>query len=813
MLDHVTLEMSLKPFKKTDEVYMRGVIETVFDQWRILIKDAREISILLWTADGSEILQWQGDLEQEMEWAKYIGGAQSTEDWSWCDPDKVSLHSRSYDYMENPPVFTYGLLKQVISLIKQIGQRLYPDRHIRVGETFDPGPEFARSEFKYTRHREICRGTSMGGRAMVCCYSTLHEDAMSYAGFPEGIPEGTPFGTFFGRQCQAFLPAMGFDYLWLSNGFGFGSEPWSTEGAIFDGKRFDGARFEEVKKNCLDFWKYFRAECPSIPLETRGTNLLTGVDLATDGVPVKDIYEGGFGMLPPPNSPWAALNGDFGLELSGYMSHIAKIPDNRYLFRYYVHDPWWANSPWNDRYEALPHDIYLPMTVCRIDENARVQLPTHLNILSIDNSYGDMPDYCAYEPSMHIRKAMGLAPTALPPVVWVYPFDEYHAMKDEKSLREMFFGDWFIRGALNHGLPMSAVVSTDNFVTGYRKNPAAYSRSILVATVPAAGSVCEETLLQFIARGGKVIFYGSVDRASERFLELVNVVPSEEERYGELPVEVTEEIDTVIHGAKANTIHHRFITCGGGVDTVCKDPAGAARPFVTVGGLVAGTASSHVVWLKGTCSAAYTGNALLEPDDEGEYFSGESLMRYALAALGYQIRFTKEYPDQSEPVIMLSRHDNALMFAVCAADTTVKTRLKFPLGAPLLMGGETVIDREGFAGYQFSKAELKECRVFIAQEEGVVGCHEFHSGSCFIRRRVKVTNLKNAIVRFLAPEGQTERVESCLNSLGDFNLVSEPFEHSCITDENGTYYEARNVTGTLVFSIPMDEPGRMTYQR
>lgn len=137
---------------------------------------------------------------------------------------------------------------------------------------------------------------------------------------------------------------MGFDYLWLSNGFGFGMETWSTTGAVFDGKDFDVTRFDDAKEKILEFWRMFRAECPDFRIETRGTNLSAGIDLATDGVPLKDIYEGGFNLLPPPNSPWAALNGDFGLELCGYMSRIAELPDERYLFRYYVHDPWWANS-------------------------------------------------------------------------------------------------------------------------------------------------------------------------------------------------------------------------------------------------------------------------------------------------------------------------------------------------------------------------------------------------------------------------------------------------------------------------------------
>ena len=121
-------------------------------------------------------------------------------------------------------------------------------------------------------------------------------------------------------------------------------------------------------------------------IETRGTNLSAGTDLARDGVDLKNIYTGGYNMLPPPNSPWAALDGDFGLELTGYMSRMAEVPDDRYIFRYYTHDPWWVNSPWLDRYGSEPHDIYLPMSVTRINKKGEVRVPTHLNFLTIDNS-------------------------------------------------------------------------------------------------------------------------------------------------------------------------------------------------------------------------------------------------------------------------------------------------------------------------------------------------------------------------------------------------------------------------------------------
>lgn len=803
MFKGITLEMSLKPFKSTDEAYMRGVVERIFEQWKILIGDAEEVSVLLWTADGSEILDWHGDYDEEMEWAKYIGGANCLPSHidRVNDPEGIGLHSRAYFYMDNPPIFTFGTLKKIVSLIKEIGKKHYPDKRIRVGETFDPGPEFAVSKFKYIRHNEVCRGSAMGGNAFVCCYDTLHADSTKYAAYPNGIEEGTPFATFFGKQSQMFLDAIGFDYLWLSNGFGFGMEPWGTTGAIFDGKGFDVSRFDDVKEKILGFWKLFRKEC-NYRIETRGTNLTVGIDLASDGVPLKDIYEGNFNLLPPPNSPWAALDGNFGLELAGYMSRIASLPADEYLFRYYVHDPWWQNSPWNDRYEGLPHDIYLPLAVCRLDENASAKLPTHLNILSIDNSFGDMPDFCAHEPSVHINKALRFAPDAPSDVVWIYPFSEYHENRDEQSIREMFFADWYICCAINHGFPLSSVISADSFISSLGTNPHAYDGRVLVSTVPAAGSEYESKIIGCVKSGIKVIFYGNAGRASDDFLKMAGISILADEKYGAMDIEFENETDSLKHGKISKVINHRKITCAEGINAEMAEGA-HAKPFVKIGGRIAGTYSDNMVWLDGTCSADYIKGAHVSPDNEEEYYSGDSLMRKALDLLGIKIRFEKEYANAYEPVIMISRHENARMLSVCAKDTTVTAKMKFPLGAPVVSAREVKIDSDGFAEYHFSKAEFLECRVFAEQEEGVISCHDLHPASFFRARRIKVSGLKNATIRFFAPEYCKNNIEAVLNSDDENALVGESFDGEYITDENGTYFEARNVTGKLIFSIPL----------
>ncbi|MBR2432882.1 MAG: hypothetical protein IKB23_08195, partial [Clostridia bacterium] len=358
MFKSVTLELSLKPFKKTDTAYIENVCDQIFTQWRPLLKERETVSIMLWTADGSEILDYTGDFGEEFEWCKYAGTAnhQFPKD---AEPKYISLHERKQLYINDPPVMTYGILKNIVSAIKRIGKKHFPSANILVGENFDIGPEFAVSDFKYKRHPEICTGSILDRHGFIDSTAVLNGDNRKYAAYPDGIPAGTPFGTFLGKQSAKFLPDMGFDYLWFSNGLGFSANPWAMTGKIFDGEKYYPEKLAVTKAKVFEFWQLFRAEC-DIPLRTRGTNNSVGIDYATDGVPLYDLYNAELDIQPPPNSPWAALNDNFGLEIMGHMTRICELPGNDFLFRYYIHDPWWVNTPWYDRYDGQPYDIYLP---------------------------------------------------------------------------------------------------------------------------------------------------------------------------------------------------------------------------------------------------------------------------------------------------------------------------------------------------------------------------------------------------------------------------------------------------------------------
>ncbi len=804
--NNITLEVSLKPFKKNDAAYMRAVASEIFTQWYSLLRHTDTVSVMLWTSDGSEILDYSGDLHQSLEWAKYLGNP-NTQHEVGSGPESLSIHERAYLYREEPPAFSYGDLKTIVGILKEVGGEL-TGKVVRVGATFDPGPEFAKSEFKYTKHPEILGGNAMGHKSFVSCYSVLNADTDQYAGFPKGIPNKTPFGVFFGRQCQHFLSDLDFDYIWFSNGFGFGVEGWSATGAIFNGKEFEQKKLAGATAKIAEFWKLFRKECPEFEVQTRGTNLSAGADLARDGVDLRAIYRGNFNVLPPPNSPWAALDGDFGLELAGHLSRISELPDNRFLFRYYTHDPWWLNSPWLDRYGREPHDIYLPMAISRIDSKGNIGVPTHLNFLSIDNSYGEMPTQVPDEVIPHILKARYDLPTAPGPLVWLYPFDEYHdwAYQYKDRLPEIYYGDWFIRQAINNSFPLNTVISTASFRNVLAEKPALLNESVVVTIAPDAGSELERSLISFVQNGGKLLLFGPVDHSGTEFrklLNLANVRPLD----GEFALKKTFSVDQV-ENPYPQRIEHRSLFSGGGIRTRVDNPGDPATRVLAT--FQQGSEERDVVWtredknwkggkivyVRGTNSSRFSGGRLLTPDDPEQYFIGQLYLRYALNEFGLKIGVEKERAGIKSPVLTIARSNNAFIFSGYNPNTTIRQYFRFPQGAPLLLGLETIL-KEGSSAYTMPTAWNRECRVFVEQDAGMISYKELHSGVKGISKRYSVEGLENATVRIYAEDHVTsDEIQVYLNS-------SYPWRKGRVAVEEGDasfgkHFVVKNVTGGLV---------------
>jgi hypothetical protein len=670
-------------------------------QWRPLLKDREEISVMFWTGDGSEILEYDGDLNKTFEWAYFIGTANLPLATEQDDP-ALSLHSKKQYYTENPPVMTYGILKNIIRIFKEEGKKAFPNVTIRVGDTFDIGPEFAISDFKYKRHKEICSGYALDRLGFVDATSLLNADDCSYAAYPNGIPQNLPFATFLGAQTKVFFADIGFDYIWLSNGLGFSSDPWTLTGKIFDGKRFYADKLERTAKKVFSFWKLFREACPNIPIETRGTNNSAGIDYATDGVPLWDIYNAGFHIMPPPNSPWAALNDNYGLEIMGHMTRICDLPNKDFLFRYYIHDPWWMNSPWYDRYDGFASDIYLPMAVARVDENGNMQSANRLNILSIDNSKGDMPDSCCYEPLPHLLKAEKDCADEPSFLLWLYPMKEYTTSKCEQDLFEMYYGDRFIMDAINQGLPLNTVISTDVF----KKVPVeVYEKRIIISPIVEDEEVVKY-LMGFAQNGGKLLLYGSKDRCQKCGITGENVIK---------------------------------------IDIACSPSA----------------------------------------------------IREKLFVFGYKIVFETQEDYIKLPAMTVNRSNNGLFFSVYNPDTTTDTLLEFPLGAPILSGGETRVTNRT-ARYRFSRCEHRECRIFVEQKEGTISAHEEPPVNGKYRRRMAIRGLQDATVYYFPEKYCKHFFAATKDEPKDLDEGWIPF----YDDIMGWGFKGEHKNGALSFLMP-----------
>ncbi|MDD2709284.1 MAG: hypothetical protein PHV34_14955 [Verrucomicrobiae bacterium] len=817
LVDRVTLEVSLKPFKVMNEEAIRAVCVEMFRQWDLLIRQANTVSVLVWSADGSEILDYRGRLDDEMEWARYIGVANPPKETPW-DPQRQGLHARNWLYVESPPRITYRWLKFIVQALREVGQGR-TGKPVEVGATFDPGPEFARSTFKYVRHREISTGHLMGDKTWVNCVARLKADQESYAGFPGGIPEGTPFGVFLGRQSQRFLSDLGFDYLWFSNGFGYALCAWSSVGEVFDGTSFSLGKAAELRADILSFWKLFRGECPRFRLETRGTNLSTAMDLSAHGSPVKEIYECEDQLWAPPNSPWAALDGDYGLEIVGYLSHIAALPKTeKFPYRYYLHDPWWLNSPWFDRYGREPHDIYLPLALARVDQHAGITRPSAVSLLTIDNSFGEMPEEGPLEVVPHLLTGLGHFSDAPGLVTWIYPFSEYHEMTFGASPRidEVFLGDWFMRGAVNHGFPLNTVVSTGNFIASLKTCPDFYRETILATPVPAAGSPLEKALLDLAGNGHRIVLYGPVTHAGKSLLRALNL-RLDAPVSGQLAWQSFLEGDFLDHPVSVAALHHRTNLSGGGIDSVmdqanCADwqvcatvaDGNRGRIYSVMREFSGGNGKGCLAWVRGSFNCHFEKALLPIPDDPEKLVQSDLLMRHLLARMGCVIRFQKESPAVRDPLLLAARHRNGFFFSGYTPSTTVSMRLKFPWGAPLLVGYETRL-RNGHATYAMPRAWHRECRCFVEQAaDTIVSCVEHYSCEMGIRRRLLITGLQNATVTFF-PETPIE------NQIVKFQVMDNSYlglsPHVPHEGENGgRRLVARKVNDRLLISwgIPIE---------
>ncbi|WP_309385856.1 hypothetical protein [Cerasicoccus frondis] len=810
----VQLEMSLKPFVDNSPETREAVIREVFTQWNALTRHAESISVMLWIAEGSEILEYDGNPQTEFEWAKYHGApnrhrgfelveaedADKDPDHAGIggnvfagDPERIGIHARAYLYRQNPAVFNFAWLRELVADIKRIGAAM-TGKKILVGETFDIGPEFAKSRFKFEWHREILGDGPVFKDEFVSCEAILDGDQRAYAAYPNGIPDRTRFGTFLGKQANRFFVDIGFDFLWLSNGFGFSLEPWALVGEVFDGAQYHTDRYDGIQQRVLQFWKDLRAEFPrQFHIRTRGTNLATGIDLGSDASPLKQIYEGSFGLDAPVNSPWAALDGDFGLELSGWMSHIVRHPGDTFRFRFYIHDPWWLNSPWLDRYSRQPHDIYLPTSVSRLTAEGKVEIPRDLALLTVDDSYGQMPLSVPNEVIAHILKAREKAPDAPAPFLWVYPFDEFH--ETARSRPDItLHADAYIGAAINEGLPLNTVVDAQHLKAAIAAS--GQQDAVLVTPAPAPGSRLESDLVELLSDDFDLMLYGPILPGSV-FLDL-------------LGLKLTEPLDGdfVLQSSKLETAdsgniirHTSFLSGGAWTETLHRKATHAISAEAVQGKerrtamIVTETSGGRLAWTRAPLSTAEYNpdkpqpikGPILKPMDRTKYYPAGRLLRNCLGAFGWLIDSDETLNESRPPYLTVHRWKNAYVLSGHSRDENAVLSVRLPLGAPLRMNQTTIIS-DGAAEITGEIAWTSEVRFFAKTERGVIKCLEAPQLMHGVHRRVVISGCEDTELKFLVEPGHINKIRILLNPtfpyfVGEFvePVIEETPFGPCIT--------------------------------
>jgi len=672
---------------------------------------------------------------------------------------------------------------------------------VEVGETFDPGPEFAYSEFKYERHPEISPGKIMGKNQWVHCASRLHAESKAYAAYPDGIPEGTHIGEFLGRQFMAMKKQLGFDYIWLSNGFGFALDAWNWTGELFNGERFDFSNAERIRDNIAEFWRYFTAETGDTVIETRGTNLSTGMDIASHGCPIDLIYSQN--IISPPNSPWAAMDLRFGLEFSGYMSHIAEIPEKGFAFRFYSHDPWWMNSPWFDRYDRSPHDIYLPLCIARLDDKLSVTHPYSTDFLTADDSFGRVPAKGANEMTPHMLSAFEDYPDEAGLVTWVYPFDTYCKMGlRDGNMDRIIMDDWFIESAIDQGFPINTVISDKNFILCDKKG---LTDTLLVTPVPEAGSELENAIFDALSKGARFILYGSCAFASDRIKKAVGVKLASNGLEGSLDIDCSLPLDRYETGKRSSKLEHIPLVSNGGVleeedgsaKVVCKVSAGGqTRAYATFNEKL----GKGLAWIRGSFPHKPTKASLPTLRKMSESFIPSVLMRSAMSLFGFPLTYSCYNVDDKVPVLMLSKCRGAYYFNMYSKDSTIKFDMSTPFGAPAPDGCEFMVENS-VGTYNTARWMHNDCRTFIKQDakSKVLVKRDNIAAYVDIDERLDVTGVVNADVTFRASKGAKVRMKIYPADIGVWEV--QPFKGPYLElehDEENDTYTARNVTGKLV---------------
>lgn len=776
LFQHGVLEMGPKPLFKKDDAFVQDVFAELFKTYRQLLKDCGEISIHWWLGEGSEILEYDRDMERRIHWAQWQGFAKTVPGSGMKPP---------VCYTDHPIEITYGDIRRIIAIAKRCCRDVL-GKPLRFVLPFDPGSEFCISPFRYERHPEILM--TGWGLHHIDAVSRLHADAVRYAAYSGGIPEGTPFGEFFGKQARAYLADMGADGIWFSNSFGFGRSPYASGGTgqFFDGETFRQNGNRAVRDSVVEFWDLFRRHCPDVPVLCRGTDFPVGVNLVNHASAYQAVYQDNrYGIVPPPNTPWSGLTHNHGLSLSGYLTQNGPFPGDRLPLRFYATDQWFCNNPWFDRWDRMPHDIYLSASMCKLSPAGKVCAINGVHVMGVDGSWGEIVSEVADEVVPHLKRAAALKPDAIPPVLWVYPFDEYNAyvFGGENRMDEPYGGDLSISCALNHAFPLSGIVTTANLGAALSAHGGAFRATVLVSPPPEPGSAWEAHLNAHLDAGGKILCYGSLKRAGGGWLKRLGL------QAGSAPLSGVCAVGGMKMDFDAPICQGGLCeTADGATVLATAEQGGEARVLASVNGALA--------WVRGGVNVTRAGlkDRRMDARDENEWFAPESLYPAALAALGWRVETVPGLRPGVATEFLVSRHANGFIFAGHSPDDAASLRVGTPMGAPVPLG-RFVRLKDGMSEFPIHNWFHDEVRVFVKQDAGVVGCHGQPVIAKDLHRRWHLSGLDCATVRFyVEPDCKTVYYATESPEFGHWREAIVPELH---VDASGTWFELERHTGPL----------------
>lgn len=779
-----TLEFGPKSLIQKDDAFLDNFFTELFRTYRQLLKHCDTVSLVCWLGDGTEMLQYNGTPDQVVPWSFWQGFAHPV-----GDPPRPPVL-----YKDHPIELCVDDVRRIIGAARRACAAVL-DKPFSFILPFDPGSEFIESPFRYEHHPEILlRNVATGGR--IRCIDAIghfHADTAHYAGYPDGIPEGTPFGEFLGRQVRAWFADVGADALWLSNSFGFGRSPYASgaTGQFFDGDHFLPGGNIAVRDAILAFWEAFRRECPELPVYCRGTDFPVGLNLVNHATSYRALYEGNrFGIVPPPNTPWPALTRNEGLALAGTLTQNVPFPEKVRVLRYYTTDQWFCNNPWFDRWNRSPHDLFLNASLCTFTPDGNPCAFSDVQF-GVDGSWGEVISEIADEVIPLFKRAAAFRPDDVPPLVWVYPFDEYHTMVfgDVPRLDIPYGGDLSILGALNHAFPLSGAVTTANLAAALAAHGEALRASILVTPAPVAGSEIERQLLAHLAAGGRILCYGTLREASPAWLAALGLSASAAPLNGEFAVLGD------LAGAPSNKfLHDAVIGQGGLVETA----AGATVLTEAAQGRetrVLAAVHGRAAWTRGGTAATRDGvrGRRVDARDEREWFAPERLYDVALGALGWFVRMKHGLGPESIE-FLVSRNRGGFVFTGHSFDDDAELVLRSPWGAPVPLARRVRIV-DGAAHIPVHGWFHDEVRVFVRQCDGVVGCRAQPVIAKDLHRRWFVEGLEHADVRvFVQPGSSTVYYRTASHEYGDSR---EPIHPELTADGTGLWFELRDYSGPL----------------